>query len=345
MKVPLRQHKKYLLLPLLFIGAGVGWNCQQSFKNKAALILYGNVDIRQVSLAFNVSERIVAMEVEEGDYVKKGDVLARLNTRPLELAIVQTRAQIAAQEATLTRLRNGSRPEEIRQARARSDIAAIEEKHARIYYQRMESLFQKDAISRQTRDDAETKYKVAVASLHDATATLQLCLTGPRQEDISAAEAQLAALKASLQTEEYNLGEAALRAPQDGVIRSRLMESGDLASPTKAVYLLGLENVKWVRAYIAEKRLGEIREGMKAQVVIDSFPDERLNGQVGYVSDTAEFTPKNVQTEELRSSLLYEIRVYVRDEKKRLRMGMPATIIFPENSRILHDLDTPTEEK
>ncbi len=292
------------------------------------LVLYGNVDIRQISLAFNASERIEKMNAEEGDHIKKGDVLATLNTQTLQLAIAQTKAQIASQQATVTKLHNGSRPEEILQAQASVNNMAAEETNARTYYERMQSLFEQNAISKQSRDDAETRWKAAAANLENAKAALRLSNIGPREEDIAAAEAQLDALKVSLKTQEYNLSQATLVAPLDGVIRSRLLEPGDMASPSKPVYMIGLEDTKWVRAYISEKRLGEVKEGMEATVTIDSFPNDPIKGQVGYISNTAEFTPKSVQTEELRSSLLYEIRVYVNDEKNVLRMGMPATVRF-----------------
>lgn len=124
------------------------------------------------------------------------------------------------------------------------------------------------------------------------------------------------------------MSQATLVAPQDGVIRSRLMETGDMASAARPVYLIGLSDPKWIRAYVAESRLGELREGMEADVYVDSFPNEAIKGKVGYISDTAEFTPKSVQTEELRTSLLYEVRIFVDDEENRLRMGMPATVKF-----------------
>lgn len=324
----LKNNKKIILLLFLLIVLAAGFYFYQSKPKEKALVLYGNVDIRQVSLAFNASERIDKMNAEEGDRVKKGDVLATLNTQTLQLAIAQTKAQIASQQATVAKLHNGSRPEEILQAQASVNTMAAEEENARTYYQRIQSLYDQNAVSRQNRDDAEARWKAAAANLENARAALQLSNAGPRQEDIAAAEAQLEALKVTLQTQEYNLSQATLLAPQDGVIRSRLLEPGDMASPSKAVYMIGLENAKWIRAYISEKRLGEVREGMEATVTIDSFPDQPIKGQVGYISNTAEFTPKSVQTEELRSSLLYEIRIYVTDDKNVLRMGMPATVTF-----------------
>lgn len=170
--------------------------------------------------------------------------------------------------------------------------------------------------------------EAAAANLENAKAALSLVNMGPRSEDIAAAEAQLSALKAGLENDLYNLSQATLVAPQDGVIRSRLMETGDMASAARPVYLIGLSDPKWIRAYVPESRLGELREGMEADVYVDSFPNEAIKGKVGYISDTAEFTPKSVQTEELRTSLLYEVRIFVDDEKNRLRMGMPATVKF-----------------
>ena len=126
----------------------------------------------------------------------------------------------------------------------------------------------------------------------------------------------------------YNLSQTTLVAPDDGLIRSRLSEVGDMASPQAPVYILSLTSPKWIRAYVTEDRLGEIHEGMKAKVYIDSFPNEFIEGQIGYISHTAEFTPKNVQTENLRTALVYEVRIYVDDIHNRLRIGMPATIKF-----------------
>ena len=151
-------------------------------------------------------------------------------------------------------------------------------------------------------------------------------MAGPRVEEIAQAEAKLESLRQELARQEYLLKETELIAPSDGVIRSRLLEVGDMASPQMAVFKLSLNDKKWVRAYIRETDLGRVHEGQKATVVIDSFPKDPIEGQVGYISGTAEFTPKTVQTDELRTSLLYEIRVYVDDTANRLRLGMPATV-------------------
>ena len=317
-----RNRKSVIIAVVLVLAFAAGYFFYKSRNaEQGRLILYGNVDIRQISLAFNSNGRIEEMLKEEGDAVKAGDVLARLDTRPLELAIAQ-------QEAVVAKLHNGSRPEEITQAAAQVESLAAAENNARAYYQRMASLLADGAVSRQSADDAEARWKAAAANLENAKAALSLTNKGPRDEDIAAAEAQLSALKAGLENDLYNLSQATLVAPQDGVIRSRLMETGDMASAARPVYLIGLSDPKWIRAYVPESRLGELREGMEADVYVDSFPNEAIKGKVGYISDTAEFTPKSVQTEELRTSLLYEVRIFVDDDENRLRMGMPATVKF-----------------
>ena len=308
-----RNRKSVIIAVVLVIAFAAGYFFYKSRNaEQGRLILYGNVDIRQISLAFNSNGRIEEMLKEEGDAVKAGDVLASLDTRPLELAIAQKKAAIAQQEAVVAKL----------------ESLAAAENNARAYYQRMASLLADGAVSRQSADDAEARWKAAAANLENAKAALSLANKGPRDEDIAAAEAQLSALKAGLENDLYNLSQATLVAPQDGVIRSRLMETGDMASAARPVYLIGLSDPKWIRAYVPESRLGELREGMEADVYVDSFPNEAIKGKVGYISDTAEFTPKSVQTEELRTSLLYEVRIFVDDEENRLRMGMPATVKF-----------------
>lgn len=316
--------KPLIIICILAAAAGIYFYMHRN--SDEGLTFYGNVDIRQISLAFNGSERIEKIFVEEGDSVKKGDVLAELNTETLKLNIARSKAAIARQEAVLLKLRNGSRPEEIRQSEAAVRAAQADCENARLYKDRIAGLYARSAVSRQEFDNAEAQYKAAAANLEKAYEAMALSRKGPREEDIAEAEANLQGLKAELALQEYNLGQSRLLAPAGGVIRSRLQEPGDMTSPQSPVFLLAVNGKKWVRAYIPETRLGQVKPGMEAKVYIDSMPGTPLKGQVGYISDVAEFTPKTVQTEELRTSLLYEMRVYVEDEDGVLRMGMPATV-------------------
>ena len=151
-------------------------------------------------------------------------------------------------------------------------------------------------------------------------------VSGPRKEDIAQAQAQLEAARAELALMQHELEEAELKAPIDAVVRARLLEPGDMASPQRPAFTLAITDPKWVRAYVAEPDLGRIQAGQEASVTTDSQPDHAIAGKVGYIASVAEFTPKTVQTEELRSSLVYEIRVMVDDREDRLRLGMPATV-------------------
>lgn len=280
--------------------------CQQD--NQEELVLQGNVDVREVSLAFRQSDRILEMLAEEGDRVQKGQVLARLDTRELKLQLQRLNAEIAAQQSTVDKLHNGTRPEEIRQAEGNLRQAQAAAEHAAGVYQRKRDIYTSIAgISQQELDNAYHDMEAKQATMSVAEAALQEAKAGPRQEDIAGAE-------------------AGLQAPDDGVIRSRLLEAGDMASPSKPVFKLSLPGKKWVRAYVPETELGRVYEGQQARVYIDSLPGKAIDGQVGYISGTAEFTPKHVQTEELRTSLVYEVRVYVDDADNVLRLGMPATV-------------------
>ena len=330
----IRAHKKLaviLLIAVLLLGAGFyAYRSRKAAEESAGqLVLKGNVDLREVSLAFRNSDRIAEIFVEEGDAVKKGDLLARLDTKDMEHQMAVTKAQIAAKEAQVDKLHNGSRPEELAQAEARVNAARAEKDFLSSDYERKQAAYESSkgkSISREALDDAKAKLNVAWEKVHEAEEANRLAQAGPRSEDVAAGEAELDVLRGTLEREEYTLSQSELTAPQDGIIRSRLMEVGDMASPQKPVFRISLNSKKWVRVYVKEGDLGKIHEGSRADVYIDSDSSHPVEGQVGYISSTAEFTPKNVETSELRTALLYEVRVYVNDGDNKLRMGMPATV-------------------
>ncbi len=329
------RKKLVIVLILLVIAAlGIGYYLRPA-PDSDEIVLYGNVDIRQVSLAFEGSDRVVEMLAEEGDRVTSGQVLAKLDTRTLLLQAAQAEAQIAVQEQALLRLRNGSRPEEISQARAQLASAQADVDLAEVQLKRLQNVSAEtagQAVSRQDIDNAQAKLRVAQAQLQNQREALQLAEIGPRQEDIDQAEAQLQVSRAELALLKHRIAQAELRAPLDAVIRSRLLQPGDMASPQRPVYALAINDPKWIRAYVNEPQLGLIRPGMAAEVSTDSHPDRIITGHIGYISSVAEFTPKPVQTEELRTSLVYEVRVLVDDPDDRLRLGMPATVRMAKTS-------------
>jgi len=279
-----------------------------------------------VDLAFNNSERIETILVEEGDQVRQGQLLATLRKVRFEWAVAQTQAKVDAQEQVVARLEAGSRPGEITRARAEVQGIGADVNDARTRYRRMQALVESDAGTLQNRDDALARLDKAEAQLEAAKATLQLLVEGPRKEDIAAARATLEAYKAELALANEYLADVNLSAPSDGVVQNRLLEVGDMASPQKPVFTLALTSPVWARAYIDEPDLGKIHPGMPATITTDSFPGKDYTGWIGFISPTAEFTPKAVQTPELRTQLVYEVRVFAKDPNDELRLGMPVTV-------------------
>jgi HlyD family secretion protein len=204
--------------------------------------------------------------------------------------------------------------------------AKADVQNADVSYKRIEETSETGAASEQALDDAKSRLEVTRARLKIAENALALALEGPRKEDIAAAEKNLEALEESLSLLNVRLSDMILKAPASGIVQSRILEAGEMAGPTKPVITLALIDPKWARVYVSEPDLGRIASGMSAKIYSDSFPGEPIEGWIGFISPTAEFTPKAVQTEELRTKLVYEVRVFVKDPDDRLRLGMPVTV-------------------
>ena len=342
-----------VVLLLAVAAAGYAWWRRHEESASDELKLYGNVDLRQIDLAFNNSQRIREILVQEGDRVVKGQRLASLDTGRLEPQVAQAEAQVEAQRQAVQRLHNGSRPEEIAQARANVASAEADAANARRQFERLETLAAQSkggAVSQQDLDNARAALSVANARLEVNEKALELAVVGPRKEDVAEAESRLRANEAQLDLLRQELSDAQLIAPTAATVRSRIMEPGEMASPQRPALMLAVTDPKWIRAHVSETDLGHIKPGMRATVGVDSFPDRRFNGWIGFISPVAEFTPKAVQTEELRTSLVYEVRVFVNDPQDELRLGMPATIYLslvqdgsPEPTKVPGTADAPPE--
>ncbi len=327
------MNKKLAVLIVVAVAAAVSVYTFWPERGAEQTKLFGNVDIRQVSLSFTQSERVTAVNVEEGDVVKAGQIIARLDDTVANLELAQANAQIAAQEALVAKLQAGSRPQEIAQAKAvvaqqqaNVDIASARLKRL----QSVDSKTQGKGVSQQDIDEARDQVVALQAALAQAKASLALVEEGPRKEDIDQARAQLQVLASQQALLAEQVSRTVLLAPSDGEVRARLMEPGDLATPQRPVITLALTSPKWIRVYINETQLATTRVGEAVDVQVDGL-NKTIKGTISFISSVAEFTPKNVQTEDLRTSLVYEVRVRVDDADNTLKLGMPATVMLTNN--------------
>jgi HlyD family secretion protein len=323
-----------ILLVVLLAAAGFGiWKffLAEPEGPDDALVLYGNIDIRQVELAFNGSERVAEVRVEEGDRVEKGQIVATLETQRLEQAVNAAEGRLDAQRAMVAKLTAGNREPEIQRARSEVNTARTRAANARRTYRRLRPLGPKNLASENSVDNARSAAEAAEAQLAATEEGLNLLLDGFRVEDIDAAEATLRALEADLALAQERLDDATLIAPADGIVRNRILEPGDMATPARPAITLALVQPVWARTYIPETDLGRVFPGMRAEIHTDTFPDKAYPGWVGFISPTAEFTPKNVETPEIRTHLVYQIRVHACSPENELRLGMPVTVRIPLN--------------
>lgn len=308
------------------VSVGLWWWLAQRQAAPLALTLYGNVDIREVQPAFNDTGTIDKVLVQEGAAVKRGELIATLDDRRYAAALAQAAGQMRSQQQGLAKLLAGSRPEEIAQAKATMEALRSTAENDGVNYRRAEMLARNGAATARQRDDAKAAFAAATQQYEAARQAYALAVAGPRQEDIAAARAAYEAAQAAVALARRELADTRLYAPSDGIVENRILEPGDIASPTTPVYTIALMSPLWVRAYVGETDIGKIALGMPAEVTTDSFPGQIYRGWIGFISPTAEFTPKTVETPELRTALVYQLRVFVCDARGQLRLGMPATV-------------------
>ncbi len=324
---------KKIVILLLVAAAGIGawfgyrhWESLQKAHQREYLELYGNVEIRRTNLGFRVSGRIDRIAFEEGDFVKQGEVIATLDRKPNEESLAVALAQRDRAAASLEMMENGSRPQEIRQARA-----TLEEYRAGLRWQeaeleRAKKLLPTKAMTQSEYDAILAQRDEAEAKVRRGSETLDLLEEGFRLEDIAIARAQLAEANANCDRAKTSLDDTTLLCPNDGVILTRVEEPGAVVQAGQNVVTLSLKNAVWVYVYVPEPQLGKVAPGMRAEIYTDANRDKPYPGQVGYISPEAEFTPKNVETPQLRTDLVYRIRVIADAPDDGLRQGMPVTV-------------------
>ncbi|WP_353226435.1 HlyD family efflux transporter periplasmic adaptor subunit [Novosphingobium sp.] len=294
----------------------------------AGLTLHGNVDIRMVDLGMRVAGRIATIPFDEGAHVASGTVLATLDPAPLRDQLHAAEAQLAVAGAELDKRRAGNRSQDIAQARAKLADAQAALTAAKQDYDRRADLVKTGAVAQALFDSTGAKYRSAQAQFAAAQAALSLQQAGARREDIAAAAATQAQARAQAAKAGTDLGDTVLRAPNDGTILTRAREPGAIVQPGETVLTLTIDRPMRVRAYIPEPDLARIAPGMAVTVRTDGNA-RTYHGTIGAIAAAAEFTPKTVQTESLRSDLVYRVRVIVTDPDDALRQGAPVTVAVP----------------
>jgi HlyD family secretion protein len=298
----------------------------------------GYVEATEVRVSPEVGGRVLEVAVAEGDRVESGALIARLDTADVELTLKRAAAERDQAAAQLQLLLAGARVEDIRQARAQaesaqSDVVAAESERqaATADLQRFEQLLQANAGSRKQRDDAATRREVAearVAAARDraraAGEVVARLRAGSRPEEIAAARARVAVVDAQIASLTKGLQDATLRSPLAGVVTSKLVDAGEMVAPRVPIVVVTELDKAWANVYVDEPIVPRLRLGQKATVVTDA--GQRLEGTITFISSRAEFTPRNVQTAEERSKLVYRIKVSVDNRDGVLKVGMPVEV-------------------
>jgi HlyD family secretion protein len=381
--------KKRIFLFLFLIAAGVGvylWRTGAFSHDSNRILVSGNLELTQVDLSFKTAGRMVERAVDEGAWVKKGDLIARLDpvqledqTRrdralvnsakssydqlvtsiafqkaTLESDIAARQAEVNVAQAKLDALLSGSRKQDIQQAASALTDAKSQLEFARLDWERYQTLFKNDDISKQQYDQARTKFESATAQVRQAEERESLMKEGPRKEDIEGARADVARAQAAVKTAEANrlevqrreqelgarraeidksqaqvgisnsqLDDTKVFTPIDGVVLVKSAEPGEVLAAGTTIVTIGDLDHPWLRAYINETDLGRVKLGQKVKLSTDSFPGKTYDGVVSFIASDAEFTPKQIQTKEERVKLVYRIKIDVDNHAHELKNNMP----------------------
>lgn len=320
--------RKAIILGLVAVIAGItAFLTLRGEKDDAgSLVSSGNVEVTEVDLGFKAPGRVERLLTDEGRNVAAGETVATLDRSELLRQMEAQQAVIDSTSARLLELKQGSRPQEKRGARAMTASASADLEKAQKDFERAEMLFGNGAISGQQRDAAKRAFEVATAQHDHALQNESLVREGPRLETIRGAEAQVRQAKAQLAVYREQLADMELKTPVKGVVLRKNVEGGETVTAGTPIFTVGDLEHPWVKIYVKEDKLGLVKLGQKAEVTVDTYPGKTFEGVVTYISPEAEFTPKNVQTQEERVKLVFGIKVNVDNPNQELKPGMPADV-------------------
>ena len=315
-----------VILLVAVVAAGITYLKFRMHKpaERSELTLSGNIEAHESLVSFKVAGRIVGLPVEEGQEVAQGELLAKLDDADYRQRVHIDEANVQVRASSLNLTLAGTRVQEIKAIEQDMVAAKADLEQKQLDNVRAERLYAKDTISTQDRDRAATALRRAEAAYHAAQQRYSEAQEGSRKEDIALAQANLKQANANLALSNVNLGYTVLHAPSAGIITVRQAELGEVVAPgTPVVTLADLDHV-WLRAYIGETDLGRIHWGQVATVTTDTYPGKQYRGRISFIAQNAEFTPKSVQTEKERVTLVYRIKIDLENASHDLKPGMPA---------------------
>lgn len=314
-----------VLVLLLIISAAVIFHV---FRHKGSgtdvVKVSGNIEVTTVEVSFKVSGRVRERLVDEGETVKSGQLVARLDSADFAHEVAIRKAEVQTAQAVLRELETGSRKEEIAQAEAALAAAEAEAKRLADDFLRQKALYGREVVAKQKFDAALAARDAAQAQARQAREALALVRKGPRQERIDQGRSRLKEAEAAQALAMERLGYTCLTAPTSGLIIAKNIEPGEQVVAGTPIITVGDITTPWLRAYIPETELGRVKVGQKARVTSDTWPGKTYDGLVSFISPEAEFTPKNVQTEKERVKLVYRIKITIPNPAMELKPGMPA---------------------
>src|SRR5271169_3468409 len=364
------MNRKLFLIPVVLAGLAAAVYSMGWFHHDSGLQGSGTVEARNIRVGSKVGGRIDKVMVREGDSVELGQTLITFDDKELQASlaasraaaekaergfrpeeIAEARAAAAQAKAEYDQRKNGYRQEDIDAAKADLDRATADEIRTHLDFQRYDALAQKDLVSKQQRDTAEANWKMALAQKQNAQHKLDELKKGYRPEEIAAAEARyhqtqatlekfergnrredVEAAKAALALEEARYRERQVLAPSAATVEVLDVRPGDLIAPNTPIATLLERDQIYVRIYIPETQIGHVQLGEKAEIRVDSFPNQVFNGVVEQINQQAEFLPRNVQTREERVHQVFGVKVRIDDASRRVRAGMAADVKFNPNS-------------
>lgn len=327
----MKNRIRVVALLVLIAAAGIWQLTRTGTRSHPPLAASGSVEATDADLGFQIPGRVLEVLVAEGTAVQGGAELARLDARELDAALQSAQAQLTAAEARLAELTRGARPQELAAAEAALRSANQRAEEAVREMQRARTLYEGGAISRQLFDSAETRVGISAAELDQAEQALGLLRAGPRAETIATQRAVVEQAHANVAKTEAALANAVIRAPFSGVVTVRHREPGEAVTPGAPVLTLLDPQDRWVRIYVRADQVGRVRLGTRAEIVSDTYPDRPYAGEIVFVGDEAEFTPRNVQTAEERTRLVYPVKVrIIGDPEFALKPGIPADVTLLE---------------